>query len=166
MPLIRQIFFCILFLILTPGVLSAQISSEELMRMLEPEEQAIGAGTVGFLQGGGSLIGIDLEVLATDHIGIQVGGGLVGYGAALNYHPKGGFRSSFISVTYWHQGHQENFVQSLLGPTFVFRGKKWFTAQIGLGFQLNEGPGAKNLDPDALPSTQLLYSIGGYFPLK
>lgn len=156
-----------LFFLLISGLLPAQITEDQLMKMLEPEgEQAIGAGTVGFLQGGGSLIGIDLEVLATDKIGIQLGAGFVGYGGAINYHPKGGFRSSFFSLGYWHQGHKATFTQSLVGPTYVFRGKKWFTAQLGLGFQLKEGPGAKNLDPDVLTPVQLLYSIGGYFPLR
>lgn len=143
-----------------------QITEEELKRMLEPSEDAIGATTIGILQGGGSILGIDLEVLATKHLGIQAGAGLVGYGAAFNYHPKGGFRSSFLSLTWWHQGHRDSYVQSLLGPSYVFRGKRWFTAQIGLGFQVDKGPAAKTIDPDLLPAVQLLYSLGAYFPLK
>lgn len=42
--------------------------------------------TVGILQGGGSLLGADLEVLLSDHFGAQVGGGLVGFGGGLNFH--------------------------------------------------------------------------------
>jgi len=37
------------------------------------------AMTIGFLQGGGSLIGMDVEYLLIDHIGISVGFGLVGW---------------------------------------------------------------------------------------
>ena len=145
---------------------SAQISEEALAKMLNspPDDQYIGTVTVGILQGGGSLIGADFEFLVEDHYGFQIGGGFVGYGAALNYHFKGGIRSSFLSFGYWHQGHQETYVQSLIGPTFVYRGPRWFTAQIGLGYQLEEGPAAQQLELD-LPGTQLLYSIGAYFPL-
>ena len=44
--------------------------------------------TIGILQGGGSLVGADLEVLITDRFGVQLGGGFLGYGAGLNYHFK------------------------------------------------------------------------------
>lgn len=161
-------FIVIVALCLGPFLAIGQITEEELMRMLDnnPEEQYIGTATVGILQGGGSLIGVDLEFLIEQKFGVQVGAGLVGYGAALNYHPEGGIRSSFVSLGYWHQGLGEGFVQSLMGPSYVFRGKKWFTAQLGLGFQLKKGPFAANLDPDALPPVQLLYSIGGYFPIR
>lgn len=96
---VQKPFFYIAFLFfLLPQVIKAQITEEQLMKMMEPDPDRgiIGAGTVGLLQGGGSLIGVDLEVLATEKIGIQLGAGLVGYGAAINYHPKGGFRSSFF----------------------------------------------------------------------
>lgn len=147
----------------------SQISDEELKRMTSPnyeeENEILAVGSLGILHGGGGLIGGDLEVLVTKHFGIQGGLGLVSHGAGLNYHPKGGPRSSFYSFSYWHQGGlDENHVQSLVGPSFNFRGKKWFTCQIGLGYQVELGEYAKNnLNPDDLPPVQLLYSIGAYF---
>jgi hypothetical protein len=118
--------------------------------------------TIGILQGGGSLIGTDLEVLVFDRIGIQVGGGLVGFGGALNIHLKPNIRTSFISLTYWHQGVGDSYTQSAFGPTFVYRGKKWFTAQLGLGYTLEKGPAWP--EDKTQPQVMLLYSIGAYFP--
>jgi len=118
--------------------------------------------TIGILQGGGSLIGADMEFLFTDRFGFQVGAGLVGYGGGLNYHFKPSIRSSFISLQYWNQGIGDSFAQNAIGPNFVFRGKKWFTFQIGLGVPLEKGP-AMPADFEQ-PPVMLLYSIGGYIP--
>jgi len=40
--------------------------------------------TIGILQGGGSLIGADMEFLLNDRFGFQIGAGLVGFGGGLN----------------------------------------------------------------------------------
>lgn len=119
--------------------------------------------TVGILQGGGSLVGADFETLLSKQLGVQIGAGLVGYGAGIDYHFKPSIRSSFISLQYWHQGFGTSYTQSILGPTFVYRARKWFTAQFGFGYVLGYGP--------AWPTTSakspviLLYSIGAYFPI-
>jgi len=119
--------------------------------------------TIGLLQGGGSLVGADFEFLLTDHFGFQIGAGLVGFGGGLNYHFKPSIRSSFISLQYWNQGIGESFTQNVIGPNFVFRGKKWFTAQIGLGVPLEKGPAWP--DNFEQPPVMLMYSIGAYIPL-
>ncbi len=118
--------------------------------------------TFGILQGGGSLIGADLEVLVYDRIGLQAGAGFMGYGAALNIHFKPIIKSSFVSLTYWHQGVGDSYTQSMFGPTFVYRGKKWLTAQLGLGYALEKGPAWP--DDKEQPPIMLLYSIGAYIP--
>jgi len=82
--------------------------------------------TIGIFQGGGSLIGADLEFLITKQFGFQLGAGLVGFGGGLNYHFQPSIRSSFISLQYWNQGIGDSFAQNAIGPNFVFRGKKWF----------------------------------------
>lgn len=126
-----------------------------------PEEKRV-AATFGILQGGGALVGVDLEVLATNRFGIQAGAGLVAFGAGLNYHLKPGIRSSFISLQYWNQGMGSRFVQSAVGPSFVYRGKKWFTCQLGLGKTIKKGP---QFPADKeFPPIMLLYSIGAYVP--
>ncbi len=127
----------------------------------QPEEKRA-AATIGILQGGGALVGVDLEVLATKRFGIQAGAGLMAFGAGLNYHLKPGIRSSFISLQYWNQGMGDRFVQSAVGPNFVYRGKKWFTCQIGLGKTIKKGP--QFPDGKDFPPVMLLYSIGAYVP--
>lgn len=119
--------------------------------------------TVGILQGGGSLIGMDMEFRVTNKFGLQLGAGLVGFGAGLNYHLSPGLRSSFISLQYWNQGVGDSFTQNVLGPSYVFRGKKWFTFQLGLGATLSEGPALPNNYNQ--PPVMLLYAIGVYFPV-
>jgi len=118
--------------------------------------------TIGILQGGGSLIGADMEFLLTDRFGFQIGAGLVGFGGGLNYHFKPLIRSSFISLQYWNQGIGNSFAQNVIGPNFVYRGKKWFTAQIGLGVPLEKGPAMP--DDFVQPPVMLMYSIGAYIP--
>lgn len=120
------------------------------------------AATFGILQGGGALVGVDLEVLVTNRLGIQAGAGWMAFGTGLNYHLKPGIRSSFISLQYWNQGMGDRFVQSAVGPNFVYRGKKWFTCQLGLGRTLKKGPQFPvNRE---FPPVILLYSIGAYVP--
>ena len=119
--------------------------------------------TIGILQGGGSLVGADMEFLLTKQLGIQVGAGIVGFGGGINYHFKPSIRSSFISLLYWNQGVGDYFVQNMIGPNFVYRGKKWFTFQIGFGFPLSEGPAMP--DDFEQPPVMLMYSIGAYLPL-
>ena len=119
--------------------------------------------TIGIFQGGGSLIGADLEFLITKQFGFQLGAGLVGFGGGLNYHFQPSIRSSFISLQYWNQGIGDSFAQNAIGPNFVFRGKKWFTFQIGLGVPLEKGPAMP--DDFEQPPVMLLYSIGAYIPI-
>ena len=119
--------------------------------------------SIGILNGGGSLIGLDYERLIAKKIGVQIGAGLVGFGGGINYHFKPSIRSSFISLQYWHQGFGELFVQDVLGPSFVYRGKKWLTFQIGIGSRIQQGPAFQE-SMGAQP-IMLMYSIGAYFPL-
>jgi hypothetical protein len=118
--------------------------------------------TVGVLNGGGSLLGMDTEFGFTKSLAIQVGVGYIGFGAGMNFHFKPTLRSSFFSLQYWHQGVGETYSQSLFGPSVVFRARKIFTAQIGLGFALEKGPAW----PESMkqPPVMLTYSIGVYFP--
>jgi hypothetical protein len=121
-----------------------------------------GSITIGVLQGGGSLIGADLEFLLTDYFGFQIGAGMVGFGGGLNYHFKPSIKSSFLSLQYWHQGIGDSFFQSLISSNFVLRFKKLLTAQIGLGIPLERGPAMPN-DFKQSP-IMLTYAIGFYMP--
>jgi len=119
--------------------------------------------TVGFLQGGGSLLGMDLEQVLYKKLAVQVGFGLVGFGAGINYHLQPSIRSSFFSIQYWNQGIGESFVQNAIGPCFVYRSKKWFTCQLGFAKTLSQGPAfPKSMTQ---PPVMLTYAIGLYLPL-
>jgi len=145
--------------IITLTYVSLNLFSQEIsQRAYEPKHCV----TVGILQGGGSLLGADLEFLVSDYFGLQLGAGLIGFGGGANLHFKPSIRSSFLSFNYWHQGVGESFAQDALGATYVFRGRKWFTFQIGLGVPLEKGP-AMPVDFEQ-PPAMLLYSIGAYFP--
>lgn len=119
--------------------------------------------TVGFLQGGGSLVGFDFELLATPRLGLQIGGGYVGFGGGINYHLKPAINSSFISLSYWHQGIGDTFAQDMMGGVFTFRARKLLSASLGLGIPLRRGPALK--EDFVQPPVMLLYSIGIYLPL-
>lgn len=118
--------------------------------------------TIGILQGGGSLVGFDIEALIYKNFGIQFGAGFFGFGAGMNLHFKQKIPSSFVSLQYWHQGLGMSYTQSVLGPSFVYRGKKWFTAQLGFGFALEQGPAWPSTMKQ--PDVMLTYAIGAYIP--
>ena len=116
--------------------------------------------TVGILQGGGSLIGADLEFLLTNKLGLQAGAGIIGYGAGINFHLQPTIKSSFISLQYWNQGIGESFAQNLIGATYAYRSKKWFTCQIGLGAPLQKGPALP--ENFKQPPVMLMFSLGAF----
>lgn len=152
--IMKHIF--IVFFIFTSTMLFSQ--SDKISQQNEKKNSI----TLGILQGGGSLIGADMEFLITKQFGFQIGAGLVGFGGGLNYHFEPSIRSSFISLQYWNQGIGSSFAQNVIGPNFVYRGKKWFTAQIGLGMPLDRGPA---LPADfKQPAVMLMYSVGAYIP--
>jgi len=128
---------------------------------VEPERTA--AVTVGLLQGGGSLLGVDFEKLIYKGFAVQAGVGLVGFGAGINFHLEPSIRSSFFSIQYWNQGIGDSFAQNAVGPCFVYRAKKWFTFQLGLAKTLSRGPALpKSFNQ---PDVMLTYAIGFYLPL-
>lgn len=128
----------------------------------EPNAQHKSMLTVGFLNGGGSLIGADLEYMLTKRVGMQVGGGLIGFGGGINYHLQPAIQSSFVSLQYWHQGVGPTHSMSLLGPSYVYRSKKWFTCQLGFGVVMDRGKAM----PEVLKNTTTMftYSIGAMLP--
>ncbi len=108
------------------------------------------------------MIGADLEFLVTDRLGFQLGGGFLGYGGGINYHFKPSIKSSFVSLQYWNQGLGDYFALRTIGPNYVYRSKKWFTFQIGVGAPLEINTDL--LGSIDVPPVILLYSIGIYLP--
>lgn len=120
--------------------------------------------TLGFHQGGGSVIGLDYERLIKGGVGIQVGVGYLGYGCGLNLHFRNDIKSSFFSFQYWNQGIGDKFKQNLAGFNFVYRSRKHFlTGQAGLGFPLETGP-AYPFGKEK-PFVALMLAIGFCIPL-
>lgn len=155
----RTILFALFFL--SSVLIIAQARSSNQNEIIEGEKTA--AVSIGLLHGGGSLVGVDFEKLISPKVGIQAGIGIVGFGAGINYHFKPSIRSSFLSLQYWNQGIGDSFTQNVIGGNYVYRGKKWFTATIGLGIPLSEGP---NFPSDVeQPAMFLTYAIGAYIPI-
>ncbi|MFZ4401827.1 MAG: hypothetical protein ACOYO1_17490 [Bacteroidales bacterium] len=119
--------------------------------------------TIGLLQGGGSLIGFDYEFMPLSHLGLQAGVGFKGFGCGLNYHFKPWARSSFLSLQYWHQGIDKTYIQSLIGPSYVYRARKIFSCQIGIGFLVEKGADYHSAFKKEVP-VMLTYAVGFYFP--
>ena len=150
----------LLFLFAALHVAAQETVSNATLTEKEPKV----AVTLGILQGGGGLLGADFEFMVSPRVSLQLGAGLTSFGAGINYHLKPQINSSMLSLCYWHQGVGDTYTQSLLGSTFVFRARKIFTAQLGLGYLLEEGPAWP--EDTEHPSVMLLYSIGIYLPIK
>lgn len=136
-------------------------SKIDTLKVGEPQKN--GAFTIGFLQGGGGLLGMDIEIRLKNKLTMQAGLGINSAGAGLNIHFKERINSSYVSLMLWNQGFNENHFATLVGPSIVFRTKKVFTASIGYGSVLASGPAM----PDEFKgySGFLTYSIGIFFPL-
>ncbi|MFB6319871.1 hypothetical protein [Saccharicrinis sp. FJH54] len=129
--------------------------------------------TVGIMQGGGSLLGVDVEQRVANRIGIQLGGGFLGYGGGVNYHLQPGIRSSCLSLQYIHQGYSKygsNFRRntlltenSALTASYVYRARKWFTCQIGLAYSIDPDDRDWTYETSHVPIF-LMYSMGAYLP--
>ena len=155
----KKSLFVILLSAIPVLLMSQDLSEGAPIAPLSDKRAAV---TVGLLQGGGSLVGFDLEYLVAPKIGLQAGLGYIGFGGGINFHLKPAINSSFISLAYWHQGIGEKFAQDAVGGVFTFRAGKLLSASLGLGVPLSRGPA---LDPDfEQPPVMLLYSIGIYLP--
>lgn len=134
----------------------------------EEQEPKTWAVLVGFLQGGGSLLGADLEALVFNRFALQAGAGYAGFGAAVNFHFQPTLRSDYLSLVYWHQGFSADLSQQAVGLTYGFRSFDWLTAQIGVGYVTSRGETATNnlksaYDTETLSRFMVLYSLGVCF---
>ncbi|MDR3188762.1 MAG: hypothetical protein LBT94_06210, partial [Prevotellaceae bacterium] len=86
------------------------------------------AVNAGFLMGGGSGVGADVEYLfAKNRWGVQAGAGITSFGAGVSYHLKPRISSPFVSLQYWRQvGAKES--SDVLGAMYVYRYKRWLQA--------------------------------------
>ncbi|MFT6718776.1 MAG: hypothetical protein ACJAY8_001173, partial [Sphingobacteriales bacterium] len=97
--------------------------------------------TIGLFEGGGGLVGVELESLLNDRIGFEIGFGIVSFSLGLNYHlGVGGVKSSFIGIKYSSIGMGPSHMFKMVGPEYTYRSKKWFTGSIGFGGVVDKGP--------------------------
>jgi hypothetical protein len=124
---------------------------------------SIGAGL-----GSATYAGFDFEYMICNKVSVQVGSGYLGVGGGINYHFFPSVRSSYISFQYWCRGIGNNddwgYRSTQIGPAIVYRGKKWFTAQLGAGYILDKGPAYKDKEHDVKMAVNA--GIGFYLPLK
>lgn len=109
----------------------------------------------GFMHGGGAIIGTDLEYLFNNRFGAQVGLGFHAVGMGLNYHIASGPNTSFFTIQYRNEISNS---QQSIGPAFVFRAKRLFTAQAGVGVLLGNNDYSKPISS----YTIITYAIGLY----
>jgi len=125
--------------------------------------------STGLGLGGSTIFGCELEFLLSNRIGIQIGGGALGASAGLNFHLFPTIRSPYISLQYICEGigndSKWGYKQSLIGPSIVFRGRSWFTAQITAGYILDKGP-SYPADINKNIPVALTAGIGAYLPIK
>ncbi len=128
----------------------------------EPEK--LWSASVGLLNGGGGLIGFDLERMIDNHFSIQAGFSITGYGAAINYHIKPRINSSMFSFALIHPGIGKNYILTAIGPSFTYRAKKIFFAQFGMSYVIDKGAFFHEVFKEKDFDRMLTYSIGVYFP--
>ena len=130
--------------------------------MEEPKKHA--AISFGFAQGGGGLIGADLEFLIGGRFGLQLGAGFPTIGAGLNYHLKPEINSPFVSVQYFQIGFGDFKVASLVGPMYVYRARRLLQVGVGWGAVVSKGPKWEDAmkNPDVAMLLQI--SVGLFFP--
>lgn len=120
--------------------------------------------TVGLFEGGGGIVGVELESLFNDRIGFEIGFGIVSFSLGLNYHVGlGGVKSSFVGIKYSSLGMGPGHLFKTVGPEYTYRSKKWFTGSVGFGGVVDRGPYFKELPKANQKDSYINLTIGGYF---
>lgn len=133
-----------------------------LKELTKKSQREVGTFTFGILQGGGGIVGFEIGRLVSKYVGVHIGAGIVSFGGGVDFHFKPTALSSYVSLQYWHQGIKDDFVQSLLGPSYVWRSKFGLTAQIGIGFTVDRSRLGIATVGDNFG--MLTYAIGYYVP--
>lgn len=146
----------VLFFTLLSTVLIGQINP----RMYEGTEQTV--IMIGYGNGGGSILGADIETLVSPHIGVQAGAGFLGFNAGVNYHFKPKIHAPYISLQYWYNGISNAYAYQSIGPFIGLRFLKFVNLTAGYSYLLDTGPNAINKIEDS--KFVFSYTVGVYFP--
>jgi len=131
----------------------------------DPVPDKKNAITIGFLQGGGGLVGFDYERLIAGGVGLQLGVGITSVGAGLTFHlNEETTDSSAIWAGVWNQGVPgDTRSATYIGMSSILRGWGWLNGQIGLGYVVFVGDGMKAATGiGEKTKVLLLYSLGWY----
>lgn len=161
----KKLLLVVMMALLAIPVLAQEGESQSVVKQKKgrvPSEKKATIA-VGFLNGGGGLVGVDFEYLVFNNISVQAGAGAISFGGAINYHFKPYVNSSMISLAYFHQGVGNSYTASWLGPMYTFRAPKIFQVSGGLGLKVGEGPNATTSIRES--SASIMFNIGVYFPI-
>ncbi|MDR3188761.1 MAG: hypothetical protein LBT94_06205 [Prevotellaceae bacterium] len=147
-------FSILLFLLCLPVFALGQQDSAKSPKL------AINAG---FLMGGGSVLGADVEYMIPDsRWGAQVGAGLSSVSAGVTCHLKPRISSSFASIQYWYwQMWRPRSAIAVVGPLLAYRAPKYFQVGLGLSYALYHGT---DIYASERYKYYWMFNIGAYFP--
>ncbi len=106
--------------------------------------------SIGIGLGGSNIAGVDVEykfnrIYPIRDLSVQAGLGYTGFDAGINYRlgQMAKVGSLIVGLQYRYTGFGNDdiwgYSTSNIGPVVIFRGQKWFTAQVGAGYILDTG---------------------------
>ena len=122
------------------------------------------AVSIGFLKGGGALLGAEFEWMFADHFAASLGGGYLGVNAGLNYHFQPTTDSSYVGLFFMDQNVGQTDLEQMAAGVLV-GGRLWgfLSAELGLGYVIHRGPKIVSMLGAADVPLMLVYNIGVYF---
>lgn len=117
--------------------------------------------SAGLTNGINSMLSANINYMPGNVIGWQLGAGMEGVGAALNFHLRQEVNSPAITVNYWYNGLGNNYEQSVFGMTYMHRTQRYLSTQLGLGYITTSDGNFNNNARDS--GIVILYSLGVYF---
>jgi hypothetical protein len=98
---------------------------------------------IGFLKGGGSIIGMDVEIPIGIGAGVYFGAGYKGFGSGINFYferdPNKTHKGYGLSTGYIHQGWGDSFAGSMVGASLFYKMRKGISLDLGLSRLISIG---------------------------
>jgi hypothetical protein len=154
----KQLFFAFLLLMAVPSCFGQIVGNDTINT---DQKHCI---TAGILEGGGAAVGFDVEQMILKPVSAQIGAGFFGdaVDVGLNVHLTKSIDGSFLSFQYCLQHYENNPKRCIIGASFVYRGFKIMTCQLGYGRAIHSSFFGCSL-PDGNPN-MLIFAVGVYSP--
>lgn len=154
----RKIKYIVLFL----AAFFTQVHAQQVIETRHSRwdfvtETAIGAG-LGV--GGNSVFGVEIQTMFLPRLSAQLGAGVGGFSAGLNYHIYPTVRSPYFSAQIWQNGFGNNYKAIYAGPMFVYRADRLLQVGLGAGYQIDKNPAV-----DFNSKYILMFNLGVYLPM-